>query len=110
MMEVSAIVLSGTQNPNSAQQQPNLTEAASQFEALLIGGMLKSARESDTEGCLGAGGDGANETALSMAEEQLAQAMSARGGLGLAKIIVEQMSRSQSIGESQPSFVAVHNS
>lgn len=109
-MEVSAVVLSVTQSPDSAQQRSKLADAASQFEALLIGGMLKSARESETEGCLGAGGDGANETALSMAEEQLAQSMSARGGLGLAKVIVEQMSRSQRIGESQPSLVAVHNS
>jgi Rod binding domain-containing protein len=66
-------------------------DAARQFEALLIGGMLKSAREADEQGFMGSGSDGASDTALSMADEQLAQAMASRGGLGLAKLISERL-------------------
>jgi len=60
--------------------------AAKQFEALLIGQMLKTMREGGS-GWLGTGEDQAAESAMGMAEEHFAAALSASGGLGLANTI-----------------------
>jgi Rod binding domain-containing protein len=61
-------------------------DAAGQFESLLIAQMLKSMRESES-GWLGTGDDSASDSAMAMAEEHFASAISAAGGLGLAKIV-----------------------
>ena len=60
--------------------------AATQFESLLIAQMLKSMRESES-GWLGTGEDSAADSAMAMAEEHFASAISAAGGFGLAKIV-----------------------
>lgn len=65
-----------------------IKDAAQQFEALLIGQMLRTIRESGG-GWLGTGEDAASESATGMAEEQLARALTAQGGLGLASLAVE---------------------
>jgi Rod binding domain-containing protein len=64
-----------------------LADAARQFEALMIGEMLKSARAADSEGWLGSGSDSSEESAMGVAETQFAQAIAGGGGLGLAKSI-----------------------
>lgn len=61
-------------------------DAAKQFEALLIGQMLKTMREGGS-GWLGSGEDQASESAMGMAEEHFAAALSASGGLGLANTV-----------------------
>ncbi len=61
-------------------------DAAKQFEALLIGQILRSARESGS-GWLGSGGDSASDCATDLAEQQLARLLAERGGLGLASLI-----------------------
>jgi flagellar protein FlgJ len=71
-----------------AEKTPSkLGDAARQFESLLIGEMLKSARESDSDGWLGSGSDSGSESAMGMAETQFAQAIASQGGFGLAKTI-----------------------
>lgn len=65
--------------------------AAKDFEALLIGQMLRSVREEDS-GWLGTGDDQAGATAMSLGEEELARTMAAAGGFGLAKIIASGLS------------------
>jgi len=60
--------------------------AAGQFESLLIAQMLKSMRESES-GWLGTGEDSSSDSAMAMAEEHFASAISAAGGFGLAKIV-----------------------
>lgn len=62
-----------------------IKEAAAQFEALLIGEILKRFRESDQI----EGGDQSGAPMLEMAEQQLAQVMAAHGGFGLRDIIVK---------------------
>lgn len=75
--------LSGSKN-----DPEKIKQAASQFEALLIGQVLKTAHEDAGEGWLGAGEDDeAASTAMGMADEYFAQAISKRGGFGLAKMI-----------------------
>jgi Rod binding domain-containing protein len=66
-----------------------IQKAATDFEALLIAQMLKSARESGG----GVTGDAdeqdeTNSTLIELGEQQLAQALSSSGGLGLAKMVV----------------------
>jgi Rod binding domain-containing protein len=62
------------------------TAAAQDFEALLIGQMLRSMREEDS-GWLGTGDDAAGATAFAFGEGELAKALTKGGGLGLSKII-----------------------
>jgi Rod binding domain-containing protein len=72
------------------QQQPNnesnkVASAARDFEALLLGQILRSVHEEG--GWLGAGDDDAGAAAIGLGEEQLARTMAASGGLGLHKLI-----------------------
>jgi Rod binding domain-containing protein len=61
-------------------------EAASQFEALLIGQILHSAHENG-DGWLGAPEDSASDCATDYAEQQFAAVMAKAGGLGIARMV-----------------------
>ena len=60
--------------------------ASKDFEALLVGQMLRAVRE-EGSGWLGTGDDQSSEAAFGLGEEELARAISTSGGFGLAKII-----------------------
>jgi Rod binding domain-containing protein len=75
------------------KQPTKLANAAQQFEALMIGEMMKSAREGSSGGWLSSDADSSEETAMGMAEAQFAQALASRGGFGLAKMIEKSMAR-----------------
>ena len=64
-------------------------EAASQFEALLISQMLKSVRESKWGGETD---DKGGDSMMDIAEQQLSQVLTAGGGLGLAKLVIQGIS------------------
>ncbi len=64
----------------------DLNRAAHQFEAMFVGQMLRSVRESSEDEDAGANG-----TYLEMAEEQFSQALSAKGGLGIATMVVSKL-------------------
>lgn len=68
-----------------------IREAASQFESLLIGQVLKSMHEDGEDGWLGSGEDQTASSTTSLADEYLALAISRHGGLGLAKMIARQL-------------------
>jgi flagellar protein FlgJ len=68
----------------------NARAAAEQFEALLIGQMLRAVRESG--GWLGAN-DPSGDCATEYAEQQLAAVIAQRGGLGLADMIARGLDR-----------------
>ncbi|GEM_PF-1489702 len=70
-----------------------LHKAAQDFEALMLGEMLKSTRESGSEGWLGSGDSEGNDTAMELAESQLARALALGGGLGLGRLIEKQLAR-----------------
>ena len=79
-----------TRTDNSADSpkpDPKIAKAASEFEALFVAQMLRSAREagklSDDDPSSGA--------MMEMAEDQLAQAISSGGGLGLARAIAASL-------------------
>src|SRR5688572_22742081 len=79
---------------NPLDQRPDVkstADAARQFEALLIGFMLKSVREGSSSSWLDSGQDSAASSATGYAEEHFAQALAASGGLGLAKTITASL-------------------
>lgn len=65
---------------------PKLRQASEDFEALLIGQMLQSIRESALSGWQETA-DQSGAVALEMAESQLARLMASNGGLGLARTL-----------------------
>jgi|SRR5579883_2796115 len=69
-----------------------IKEAAHQFEALLIGQMMKSMRDSEG-GWLGTGGDESSSSAMEYGQEMFAQSMAKSGGLGLADMISKGLER-----------------
>jgi peptidoglycan hydrolase FlgJ len=66
-----------------------IRKAARDFEALLIAQMLKSARESGG-GMTGDADeqDETNATMVELGEQQMAQALSSSGGLGIANMVI----------------------
>lgn len=72
-----------------------IREAASQFEALLIGEILK-ASQSEGGGWMGDESDAAGASTADFASEHLARSMASQGGLGLKDMIVKSLARSTS--------------
>ena len=92
---VSALLqrTAATSNRPGSPNLSNVTDAAKQFEALMLGQILKASHESSDGGWLGTGDDQAGSLAVEMAEQQFAQAMSAKGGLGIAKLVTAGLER-----------------
>jgi Rod binding domain-containing protein len=59
--------------------------AAQQFEALMIGQMLRSVREAAQD----QDSDSSGETMMDLADQQLSQLLARNGGMGLAQMIVK---------------------
>jgi Rod binding domain-containing protein len=75
-----------------------ISGVAKQFEALMIGQILKSARESSGGGWLDSEDDQDDQTGslvMEMAEQGFSQAMAARGGLGIAKMVTANIERGE---------------
>jgi flagellar protein FlgJ len=70
--------------PDGGKAPTKVRDAAQQFEALLIGQILRSVRESG--GWLGST-DASADCAAEYAEQQFAAVIAQRGGLGLADLI-----------------------
>ena len=92
------LLTSGTRSrglqPDSKKDSPEqIHHAAQEFESLLLSQILRSAHGED-EGWLGTGDDQTASSAMGIAEEQLAQAISARGGLGLSGLIEQGLTKS----------------
>jgi Rod binding domain-containing protein len=85
----SLMTTAGTGDP----QPKNVTQAAEQFEALLLAQMLKGSHDETSGGWLGTGDDQAGSTMADLAEEHLAQALASRGGLGLTSLIATGLKR-----------------
>ena len=79
----------------AAGDSSKVLDAAQQFEALLIGQMLRTERESGN-GWLGSGGDSAGDCATEYAEQQFASLLAQQGGLGLANLIAAGLTSAQS--------------
>jgi flagellar protein FlgJ len=87
---VNALVPGG--HAKKADDPAKVRDAAQQFEALLIGQILKSVRESGA-GWLGSGSDSSSDCATEFAEQHLATTLAQQGGLGLADLISKGLRR-----------------
>jgi Rod binding domain-containing protein len=87
---ISGVPLDFTAIPSShkADTPDRIKDAASQFEGLMIGEILKAAHGDSDEGAFGGESDPASASAMDFANEYFARAMAAQGGLGLSKMIV----------------------
>lgn len=90
---LSGTLTSGAQPGGKKDSPEEIHRAAQQFESLLISQILKTAHGED-EGWLGTGDDQTASSAMGIAEEQLAQAISERGGLGLSGLIEQGLTKS----------------
>ena len=78
--------------PSSAKRSPEAFRAAAeQFEALLLGQMLRSMREAGGCGWLGTGEQEAALSLMEMAEQCLAAALASQGGFGLARLVEQAL-------------------
>jgi Rod binding domain-containing protein len=65
-----------------------IRQAATDFEALLLAQLMKSARETSGGGADGAEDSEENSTMIELGEQQFAQALASSGGLGIAKMVI----------------------
>lgn len=99
---MAAIVATGSNSgdvaePSAGQSRSSkLHVAAQQFEALMIGEMLKAAHSDDSDDPLGTGEDSGGDSMMEMAQSQLSTALAAHGGFGLAAMVERSMSRGNS--------------
>jgi flagellar protein FlgJ len=70
-----------------------LRHAAEQFEAMFVGQMLRSVRESASDDDSDDDDGGANSAFLELAEDQFGQALAARGGLGIATMVTTELGK-----------------
>ena len=89
----AAQLLAAQPAAKAGEDPAKVVNAAKDFEALLLGQMLRSAREADSTGWLGSGGDDSNDCAMAVAEEQFAKVLSSNGGLGLAHMVVAGLAK-----------------
>jgi flagellar protein FlgJ len=90
-MAISSVLTAGAAGTAKADTPNKVHDAAQQFEALLMGQLLRSARQSGS-GWLG-GEDSSAECATDYAEQQFAAVLAQQGGLGLANLIVKGLER-----------------
>lgn len=70
-----------------------IRRAATDFEALLLAQMMKSARETSDGGTDGADESEENSTMIELGEQQFAQALASSGGLGIAKMVMTGLAK-----------------
>src|SRR4051812_19038262 len=95
-MDIQTPAVTAASNVDTAapgkHEKKKIADAARQFEALLIGQILKSACDASTMTGSTGEADAAGSTAIEMAQEQFASALAARGGLGIATMVTNGLS------------------
>jgi len=94
--QFSALRADAAKNPNAA-----LEEVAAQFESIFLQQMLKSMRDATVKSDLFDSSQ--MDTYQSMADQQLALQLAEQGGIGLARMMVEQMQTSGLVEEAKGS-------
>ncbi len=96
----SAVVSTLTRTMHSLGEKPKedpakIRKAATDFEAMLLDQMLRSAREAGGGGLTadGSGDNQANSSLIELGEQQFAQALASSGGLGIAKMVVAGLTK-----------------
>ena len=94
----------GTGEPRR-EDPAKVREAAQQFEALLLGQLLRSVRESGS-GWMGSGGDAASDCTMELAEQQFARLLAQQGGLGLTSLIEKGLETQRPVQTAEAAQVA----
>jgi Rod binding domain-containing protein len=97
-MSIEPVISSSVALPSlstSKDSPAKIKQAATDFEALLLAQMMKSARESSGGGLTANGADDSevNSTMIELGEQQFAQALASSGGLGIAKMVVRGLAK-----------------
>ena len=87
------LLMNTSEQVSKTDDPAKVRDAAQQFEALLIGQMLRSVRESGG-GWLG-GGDASSDCLTEHAEQHFATMLAQQGGLGLADLISRGLKRNE---------------
>ncbi len=87
-LSVSMALHAGTVTTAKPDTPQKARDAAQQFEALLMGQILRAARQNGS-GWLGEGEDPSGECATDYAEQQFAAVLAQQGGLGLADLVAK---------------------
>lgn len=86
--------IAGAGADGKAKDSPEkIRDAASQFEALLIGEVLKTMHDGEGKGWMGTGDDQTSSSAMGLADQYLAQSMAKSGGFGLARMVAAGLAR-----------------
>ena len=87
-MNINPILSSTTAVAAAPRDPAKVHDAAQQFEALLLGQMLRSERHSGS-GWLGSCEDASAECVTDYAEQQFAAVLAQNGGLGIATLVAK---------------------
>lgn len=81
--------------PTAKDAPARIRQSATDFEALLLAQMLKTARKTGGAEITGDDDDedGANSTMIELGEQQFAQVLASNGGLGIAKMVVAGLTK-----------------
>jgi len=90
-VSISSVLSAGVETSPS-RSPDKVHDAAQQFEALLIGQIMRTERQSGS-GWLGSGEDSSAECATDYAEQQFAAVLAQQGGLGLATMVAKGLER-----------------
>ena len=93
---LSSTLMTAAPEGQAAKDSPErIRQAAHDFEGLLLAQMLKSARESGGGSLSGDDDESedANSSLIELGEQQFARALSAGGGLGIAKMVVAGLTK-----------------
>jgi Rod binding domain-containing protein len=101
---VSGVALNFTGVASSPKKDSpeKIKDAASQFEALMIGQIMKAAHGDSDEGAFGGDADPASASAMDFANDYFARAMAAKGGLGLTNMIVAGLEKQAKAAPTTP--------
>ena len=84
----SSASLRALNTPHTPSEAAKIHTTAQQFEALLIGELLKTSREAGSSGWLGTGdNDEAGQIGMEVGEQEFARMLAASGGLGMTKTL-----------------------
>jgi peptidoglycan hydrolase FlgJ len=100
-MEIALVAPTALKQSATHDSPEKIRKAATDFEALMIGQMLKSVRESSFGGGWGTE-DQTSSPAIDLAEQQIAQMLAANGGLGLARLIAKGLDQKKTQNQQQP--------
>jgi Rod binding domain-containing protein len=88
MSDVAGVSHAAPASPERSPARPELVrQAASEFEALLIAQMLRSARSASSLTSLDGEDSGSKDAVTEFAEQQLSDTLASAGGLGLANLV-----------------------